>query len=327
MPGLKPTAARGRRWREALRQGATAPIKRRILAVIASHGRGTGIDYDEPEGDAGLFGPDSVVWRVHADFPAMMAGGICALMLQALHPLALAGVHDHADFQHDVLGRLRRTIGFVSATTYGPTAAAQQRIERVCAIHHTVRGVARDGRPYSADDPALLTWVHCAEMWSFMHGYMSYRGVTLPLALQDRYYDETRRVAEALGACDVPRTAGEIDAYFQQLQPQLRCDADTRAVLGILDDVPLPVPASGLVRGLFLHAGSALLPDWGRRLLARDTRALRLRDRAAARCLRIVAPALRAAMMDGIAARSCRRVGLDPKTIYTGFSSPRSSSA
>lgn len=291
-------------------------LRQRVLQVIASHAPGAGTDYDEPEGDTGLFGPDSVVWTIHADFPGMMAGGINALMLQALHPLALAGVYQHSDFREDVLGRLRRTIGFVSATTYGPVADARRHIQRVLNVHREVQGTAPDGRPYSANDPALLTWVHCSEMWSFLHGYMRYRGVQVSEVLQDRYYDETRRIAEALGARDVPRSAAEVEAYFQRMQPQLRCDDYTREVLGVLDDIEIPVPGKRWVRGTFLRAGCALLPGWARELLARNGRLDRWRDAAAACSLRSVSPLLRAAMMDGVAARSCRRVGLEPAQLY-----------
>ncbi|HEX7381112.1 MAG TPA: oxygenase MpaB family protein [Nevskiaceae bacterium] len=294
-------------------------LRRRVLDVIALPGRGTGIDYTRPAGDAGLFGPDSVVWTIHADFPGMMAGGICALMLQALHPLALAGVYNHSDFRRDPLGRLRRTIAFVSATTYAPTAGAQRQIERVLAIHRTVCGVALDGRKYSACDPELLTWVHCAEMWSFLHGYMCYRHARLPIAVQDRYYDETRRVAEALGARDVPRSAAGMDAYFARLRPELGCDARTLEVLGVLDNIRLPVPAAPWVRALFVGAGAALLPDWASRMLGRAGRARQRRDRRAKRLLRCSAPMLRAAMAgsrEGIVARASRRVGADPARYY-----------
>ena len=112
--------------------------------------------YESPVGDVGLFGPDSVTWRVHADFPGMMSGGLSALLLQTLHPLALAGVWDHSNFRHDLLGRLRRTTAFVAATTYAPTAHARAEIERVRAIHERVAGTLPDGRRYSASDPALL---------------------------------------------------------------------------------------------------------------------------------------------------------------------------
>lgn len=118
-----------------------------------------GVDFELPKGDPGLFGPDAACWKVHGDFSSMMIGGIGALLLQMLHPLALAGVWDHSNFRDDLLGRLRRTCQFISATTYGPLADAERLIERVRRIHESVIGQLPDGTPYSASDPDLLTWV------------------------------------------------------------------------------------------------------------------------------------------------------------------------
>ncbi|OJH82637.1 hypothetical protein ASJ78_04071 [Serratia marcescens] len=81
-----------------------------------------GVDFENPPGDPGLFGPQSVIWQVHRDFTPMLCGGVSALLLQMLHPLALAGVWDHSNFRDDMIGRLRRTSQFVSVTTFGPTA-------------------------------------------------------------------------------------------------------------------------------------------------------------------------------------------------------------
>src|SRR5215469_1352140 len=87
--------------------------------------------YDAPSGDPGLFGPDSVVWRVHADLPGMLMGGIAALMLQTLHPLAMAGVDQFSDYRRDPIARLNRTARFVSVTSYGSTREAEAAIARV----------------------------------------------------------------------------------------------------------------------------------------------------------------------------------------------------
>ncbi|UYB51865.1 oxygenase MpaB family protein [Xanthomonas sp. AM6] len=208
---------------------ATAQIRRWVLGAFP---RGhSSIDYDQPRGDAGLFGPDSVTWRIHAEFPGMLSGGLCALLLQTLHPLALAGVYDHSNFRDDLVGRLRRTTQFVAATSYAPQAEAQRLIQRVRTIHARIRGRTPDGRAYAADDPALLTWVHVTEAYGFLHGYRRYcRPVPEPIA--DRYYDEVRRVAEALGAQAVPASEREVQAYFAQLQPQLRVDARSRGAGG-----------------------------------------------------------------------------------------------
>jgi uncharacterized protein (DUF2236 family) len=290
-------------------QRLRSAIRQRVVDVFA-RGRGDGpqIDYDHPLNDPGLFGPDSVTWKIHADFPGMMAGGLCALMLQTLHPLALAGVWDHSDFRHDLLGRLRRTTGFIVATTYAPQSEAQKFIRYVRQLHRHVSGQAQDGRPYSAEDPRLLNWVHCTETWSFLRGYERYHGVQLPRAVRDRYFDEMRRIAEALGARGVPRTLEEVEGFFQGIQAELEYSERSRAVLQVLDRVQLPIAAAGWSREVFLGAGAALLPPWALRHMRRS-RARRLRDLAAARSLRAVAPVLRAALNEGTGARACQRVG------------------
>src|SRR5471032_252009 len=105
-------------------------------------GSGPSLDYSSPPGDPGLFGPDAICWKVHADFTSMMTGGVSALLLQALHPIALAGVWDHSTFRTDILGRLRRTATFIAGTTYGTRADALTLIQRVKTIHEKVKGTA-----------------------------------------------------------------------------------------------------------------------------------------------------------------------------------------
>ena len=298
-----------------LRDTLAAPAAARIRGwVLQAFPRGrSGIEYDAPAGDPGLFGPDSATWRVHAEFPGMLAGGLCALMLQALHPLALAGVYEHSNFREDLVGRLRRTTAFVAGTTYAPTAEASRLVARVRAIHAKVRGTLEDGRPYAADDPALLTWVHVTEAYGFLAGCRGYcRDV--PPGMADRYYGEVRRVAEALGADRVPGSEAEVAAYFARVRPQLRVDARSREVLDVLARVRLPVPLAGVSRGLFLGAGAALLPDWACALLERGP-VRRARDRAAGAMLRSMAPLFRVALPDGIAARACVRMGVAPAAL------------
>ena len=124
-----------------------AALRNRIANQVRGLTRATGglsLDIDSPPGDPGLFGPDAVCWQVHADFPAMMAGGISALLLQALHPRALAGVWDHSNFREDLQGRLGRTAQFVAGTTYGSRRDALALIGHVKSIHNRVQGIAPD---------------------------------------------------------------------------------------------------------------------------------------------------------------------------------------
>jgi uncharacterized protein (DUF2236 family) len=291
---------------------ATGRIRHWVLSAFP---RGhSGIDYDTPQGDHGLFGPDSVTWRIHSDFPGMLAGGLSALMLQALHPMALAGVWDHSNFRDDLVGRLRRTTNFVAGTTYAGEAEARRLIARVAAIHGRIRGSTGDGRAYAASDPALLTWVHVTEAHGFLQGYRRYCRDDLPAGVADRYYDEARRVAEALGARDVPGSVEEVRGYFAAVRDELRYDARSREVLEVLSRIRLPVPAAGASRSLFLGAGAALLPEWALAMLAR-TPLQRLADRAASRALASIAPMFRTALADGVAQRACRRVGVDPAAL------------
>jgi uncharacterized protein (DUF2236 family) len=292
-----------------------APLRAWVLRAFPREPGG--IDYQQPPGAPGLFAPDSATWQIHADFAGMLSGGLCALMLQTLHPAALAGVWDHSNFREDLVGRLRRTTNFVAATSYATEADAQRLIERVRRIHAKVRGHTETGEPYSADDPALLTWVHVTEAYGFLHGYRRYAG-PVPRLDADRYYEETRVVAEALGAREVPCSEAQVAAYFAGVQPQLAFTERSRTVLQILQQMTLPVPLPGLSRDLFLGAGAALLPDWANELLQRRPTQL-LQARLAATALATMAPLFRAGLNDGPAQRACRRLGKDVGWVRRGF--------
>ena len=225
--------------------------------------------------DPGLFGPGSVVWTVHADFAAMMIGGVAALMTQMLHPGALAGVWDHSDWQKNPAGRLKRTAQFVAATSYGGTHQAERQIARVRAIHDHVAGSLPDGTPYSANDPALLTWVHVAEADCFLRAYLAYREPGMTGARQDRYLAEMAGLARRMGAEDVPDSRRAVAAYFRDVRPHLRCDERTRAVAAALLDQPATNGTTAPVQAVLLGAGVALMQPWAAALHGRETPALR----------------------------------------------------
>src|SRR5688572_821562 len=298
---------------EPLLRALAAPASARIRAwVLGAFPRGqSGIDYDHPAGDPGLFGPDSATWRIHADFPGMLSGGLCALMLQTLHPLALAGVWDHSQFRTDLVGRLRRTTNFVAGTTYAGRSEAERLIAHVDRIHAQVSGLTPDGRAYRAQDPQLLTWVHVTESYGFLEGFRRYSPVALPAGAADAYYAEVRRIAERLGARDVPASEADVTEYFARVGDVLRFDERSREVLAVLARIRLPVPAAALSREVFLGAGTALLPDWAMSRL-HLTRTQRGKARASARMLHAMAPLFRSALRDGVAKRACQRVGVDP---------------
>ena len=290
-----------------------ATLRERIANQVRGLTRASGglsLDIASPPGDPGLFGPDAVCWQVHADFPAMMAGGISALLLQTLHPRALAGVWDHSNFREDLQGRLGRTAQFVAGTTYGSRHDALALIEHVKVIHHRVQGIAPDGHPYSANDPDLLTWVHVAEMSSFLAGYLRYVDGGLSGAQQDRYFEETALVAELLGARDVPKSRTAIRDYLNAMRAELVASDRTRTVVDVLMNWPVPRPGLKLAVRLFLDAGIQLLPPWAAQML--DLKPPPLRAALASAAMRTVAPTLRWALYEGSVARKARRRALMP---------------
>ncbi|MDH0302478.1 MULTISPECIES: oxygenase MpaB family protein [unclassified Pseudomonas] len=286
-------------------------LRRRIeTQVMSLTGVALGqLDLESPKGDPGLFGPQSISWQVHGDFPSMLVGGISALLLQLLHPLALAGVWDHSNFREDLLGRLRRTSQFISGTTFGSTRDAEWLIDKVRTIHLQVVGTAPDGRSYAASDPDLLTWVHVAEVSSFLAAHLRYRNPHLPRADQDAYYDEIALIAERLGARDVPRSCTEVDDYLRRMRPQLRCDARSLEVVQILLKAPAPSRMATPVGKLMLRAGMDLLPEWASEMLGLHQGSL---TRHMIRLgLSNTAPVLRWAMRNGSAHRARRRMGIE----------------
>lgn len=264
------------------------------------------IDFENPKGEPGLFGPRSAIWQVHGDFTSMLCGGISALLLQMLHPLALAGVWDHSRFREDIFGRLRRTSQFISATTFGTTDDAERLIAKVQGIHQRISGVAPDGTPYRASDPALLTWVHVAECSSFMASHLRYKRTIVTAARQEQYYREAAEVARRLGAEDIPETPRQVAEYLQDMRPQLRCDERTQEVAQVLLTTRLPGRLSQPVGRGMMVAGIDLLPDWAQQMLAIPINPLQRRTARVA--VNGVARVLRASVRNGAYHCAMRRM-------------------
>jgi len=217
-------------------------------------------------GGAGWFAEDRPIRRVHGD-SSMFVGGIRALLLQSLHPLAMAAVAEHSGYRGDPWGRLQRTSYFLAATTFGGTEGALEMIGHVRAIHERVTGTAPDGRPYAASDPHLLTWVHIAEADSFLRAHTAFGAQPLDQAGRDGYVADMARIATELGVPDPPRTESELAARIGQYRPELAATSGAReAARFLLFNPPLPL----LVRapyGMLAGAAVSLLPRWARRPL------------------------------------------------------------
>jgi uncharacterized protein (DUF2236 family) len=192
--------------------------------------------------DQGLFGPGSVTWRVHASPVVAMVGGLRSLIIQSLHPLAMAGVAQHSDYRQRPLHRLRRTAAYVATTTFGTTDEARRAAEVVKQVHRKVKGVDPvTGRAYSAADPETQLWVHCVEIHSFLASHRVYGRDALTPQEEDRYFAENVAVAALLEvpAERVPDSVAAMREYFANVRPQLCVSDSARDAISFVISPPL----------------------------------------------------------------------------------------
>ncbi len=211
------------------------------------------------------FEPDRPIHTVHRD-ATMFVGGLRALLLQSVHPLAMAGVAGHSDYRHDPWGRLQRTADFLAATTFGTAEQAEQACARVRSVHRRVIGTAPDGRSYSAGDPHLLRWVHITEVDSFLAAYQRFGQSPLDQSGRDDYVADMARVAEALGVIAPPETEAQLRAALRSYYDELHSSSEARKAAFFLMFPPLPLVARGPY-AVLSAAAVALLPWWARLML------------------------------------------------------------
>ncbi len=225
--------------------------------------------------DLGYFGPGSAAWAVHGGLPTIV-GGIRALLLQALHPAALAGVQQHSRYESDALGRLAGTTQWLTVVTFGDTRQADRECARVRGLHRRVRGtVTIDGedRTYSAMNPDLLRWVHVAFTESFLATHRIWGG-PIPGG-DDAYVAEWAKAGELVGVDNPPRSVAELDQQMADFMPELRYNEATARTVHFVRQAPLPLaarpPYAVLVAGAI-----ASLTDEERRMLRLPTTPLTL---------------------------------------------------
>ena len=227
-----------------------------------------------PDGvdDDGFFGPTSVTWRMGADLAAPVAG-LRSLLIQALHPLAMAGVDQHSGWRRDPVGRLAATMEYLTTITFADRTAAMRAAARVRRIHDHVRGAdAVTGRSYAAGDPALLLWVHGVLVDSVLAAG-SLVGTALSAADSNRYVAEMVTAAELTGVPRllVPSSVPELDLYIASVRPTLRCTpAAAESMACLLDPPGLDEDTAEIWRDV-RDAAIAALPRWARHMYGYST--------------------------------------------------------
>lgn len=226
-------------------------------------------DFMSPRGDRGLFGPESIIWRVHANFTSMMVGGLSSLMVQSLHSRALSAVWDHSDFRNKLKERLGRTAYFVAATTYGSEAMAMGAIRRVNSIHANIRGVDLQGQPYVANEPDLIRWVHLAEASSFLSAYQHLRKTPLNEPECDQYIREMSQIGHFLGATGLPSTWQSTKEELAGYLNVLKFDDRAKEILQVVQNYPTDLFDKPFMH-LTLNAAFDVMPTWVLQLMEKQ---------------------------------------------------------
>lgn len=211
--------------------------------------------------DVGYFGPGSAAWAVHGSLPTLV-GGVRALLMQALHPAALAGVMQHSRYESDALGRLAGTTQWLTVVTFGDQAQADRECARVRGLHRRVSGVyptTEGPAPYSALDPDLLRWVHVAFTDSFLATHQVWGG-EIPGG-PDAYVREWAKAGELVGVVDPPRSVAELRDQLADFGPSLRGDEASAKTVDFIRNAPLPLAARPAYAGLFAGAVSTMEPQ------------------------------------------------------------------
>ncbi len=220
---------------------------------------------------SGYFAPDSITWRVHSNPAYTLVGGLRSLIIQALDPLAMAGVAQHSDYRERPLRRLQRTAEYVAVTTFGSTAEAEQAAARVRHVHKKVVGVDPiTGKRYSAADPETALWIHLVEMHSFLVAAEAY-GARFTADERDRYFAENAIVAELVGVPGdlIPRSSDAVRAFFAAKRPGLCVSDYAREAIDFVVSPPVTRELAPYVMPIRIlgRAAVALVPRDLRRLI------------------------------------------------------------
>lgn len=268
------------------------------------------VDFERPPADPGIFGPDSVAWRISANPGTMFIGGVSAVYLELAEPRVRSGVWDHTEFRTDPVGRMRRTGLAAMITTYAARADVEALTARVRRMHERVSGTTPEGVPYRAADPELVTWVHVTAAHGFLSAHLRYVDPAMPRADQDRYYDESVAAARLYGAEWAPRSVAEVEAYMESMRPRLVDHEIVHEYHRLVSEVPTIARVALPLQRLLVQAAIDVLPGWGRRLLGfEDAQWLRAAARPAVRALVGLGGRL---VPEGAPEWACRRVGISP---------------
>lgn len=219
--------------------------------------------------DDGLFGPDSVTWRMHTD-PTMMLIGTAAALTQMLHPKVMRMIDQASSFRTHPELRAKRTGEYIMTITYGDRDAAEHAGATLRKIHQRATAVDPDtGESYVAETDDLLLWVHNTLTWMSLRAWDAY-GPELTPAEQDQYVTE-QRIAAGLIAVPldrVPSTRAELDVAVAEMLPHLAVTHEAVWFRKMVVPSGIPIGVTPTISRIFNRAAIGLMAPEHREMFA-----------------------------------------------------------
>ncbi len=275
---------------------------------------GRTVDFMQPLHEEALICANSVSWQIFKNPIALFVGGVAAVILELAEPAVRTGVWEHSRFRQDPIGRIQRTGLAAMITVYGPRSVAEPMIAGVCRMHAAVRGETLAGKPYSAQDPALLTWVQTTAIYGIAQAYSRYVTVLSPDEF-DALYRESAPASRLYGAHGAPTSANETEILFESMRGRLEPSPIVLEFLRIMSEkIALPSPLQWL-QPVLVRAAVEIVPAWIRgRLGLTEVYGLAPHERWLVR--RAGNLSNRIVLAESPPARSCRRLGLSMNHLY-----------
>jgi uncharacterized protein (DUF2236 family) len=291
------------------------PLEQSLAAAAAAliQPAGRRIDFSRPAGEPALLASDSVSWRIFKNPISLFVGGMSAVLLELAEPAVRTGVWEHSTFLRDPVGRLRRTGMAAMMTVYGPRSLSEPMIGGVVRMHDRVLGRTPSGEPFSANDPALLTWVHATASFGFVQAYHRFVACLTPAEF-DAVYREGNVAAALYGARGSPQSRAELDALFESMRARLERSDIVLQFLNIMRTAPILPVALKWMQPMLVRAAVDLLPPWIRERLDLGACALRPLESSWLRLAGAVADKI--VLADGPPVQACVRLGLPHSYLY-----------
>lgn len=227
--------------------------------------------------DYGLFGPDSVAWRVWGYPTSLTVGFQRAVVVEELDPFLLASVEATNKVRTQARTRYDHTVRYFATVAFADSRTAVKASETLTKVHARNVGIEPlSGNTYDANDPDSQLWILLTAWHSVLYAYEMYGPGKLSPTDERRYWEDCVTAAE-LQTCDpdkVPRSRGGIRDYFEAVRPRLAASEATQAMMNHLLNADVmfpPVPAlfkpgAWIISRSLRAATIATMPRWQRQL-------------------------------------------------------------